>query len=220
MKPRPADWFFGVVIALFTLMCALFYSQRFVAYFGPGRMLEFGFYAGAIVAVVTVLWRWLRPLELRGPVLTLILVGIVMHFLGGLMDVQGVRLYDRWYLFGVRYDKYVHLVNAFAVGLLLQNLIEVEGLSLGRWRGPLVWLAVLGLGVLVEIAEYVVTCQVPDHGVGTYDNNMLDLVANCVGGLGLLAAWQWAWVRRLATPRALGAVAIGQPVPEETPPAR
>jgi hypothetical protein len=44
-----------------------------------------------------------------------------------------------------------------------------------------VLLVVLGLGAVIEIVEYVVVLTVPRNGVGGYDNNMQDLIANLCG---------------------------------------
>jgi hypothetical protein len=42
-------------------------------------------------------------------------------------------------------------------------------------------LVVLGLGAIIEIVEYIVVLTVPQNGVGGYDNNMQDLLANLAG---------------------------------------
>ncbi len=44
-------------------------------------------------------------------------------------------------------------------------------------------MAVLGLGAIVEIIEFIATLTIEQNGVGSYRNNMLDLVANFLGSL-------------------------------------
>jgi uncharacterized membrane protein YjdF len=95
---------------------------------------------------------------------------------------EGFRLYDVRFL-GVRFDKLVHFVNAFFAARITAEVLHFEGISLGRLRGPLTVIIVLGLGGLVEISEYVVLRTVPGAGVGFYHNTMTDLVSNLFGSI-------------------------------------
>ncbi len=137
------------------------------------------------------MWLACRRLPLQWPVLAALQAGIVMHYCGGLMDVNGIRVYDWLFLAGIRFDKYVHLYNAFAIGLLIQHVIDIMDMHLRAFRSLLVLLVVLGLGAVVEIIEFLFTRMVIVHGVGDYVNNMGDLLANLAGGVMLLVAWQW-----------------------------
>jgi uncharacterized membrane protein YjdF len=87
---------------------------------------------------------------------------------------------------GIQYDKYVHFVNAFSTTLLMSRLFQIQGIVLTRVNSLLMMLVVLGLGAVVEIVEYVVVLTVPSNGVGGYDNNMQDLMANFCGSLGFV----------------------------------
>jgi hypothetical protein len=48
-------------------------------------------------------------------------------------------------------------------------------------QGLVIILIVLGVGAFIEISEYIVMKTVPGNGVGGYDNNMQDLMANLAG---------------------------------------
>lgn len=172
--------FFNVV--LFVLMCIFVYYDRFVTYRGTGNILEFFLYAVLILLTILVSWRFLRAYSFGSFSLVLAEIGILMHFSGGLVHFDGHRLYDNVFL-GVRYDKYVHLVNSFTASVLVNHFFGTIGLRLGRLESPVIVLIVLGFGSIIEIVEYIVALTVPQNGVGGYDNNMQDLIANITGGL-------------------------------------
>jgi len=180
------DVFAAANTVLFAFMCAFRYFDRFVAYRGAGNLHEFFVYAAGIMAVIGLLWWHFREYRIPSWLLWGLQTGIVMHFAGGLVTIDGRRLYDV-YLFGLpqvecfRYDKLVHLVNAFIAALLVGRLQPDR--SRGEFMAAaFVLLTVLGLGSVVEIVEYFVCATIPGNGVGSYDNNMQDLVANFLGG--------------------------------------
>ena len=112
-----------------------------------------------------------------------------MHFSGGFININGHRLYD-CFIIGIRYDKYVHFVNAFAIGMLIEYIFLLLKADLKYLRETVVFFMVLGLGALVEIFEYVVTKNIKHNGVGGYDNNMQDLISNAVGALCCILIWK------------------------------
>jgi hypothetical protein len=57
--------------------------------------------------------------------------------------------------------------------------------------------SVLGVGAIIEIAEYIVTLTVEHNGVGSYNNNMLDLIANLFGSLFAIAFVKFFWNENL-----------------------
>jgi len=117
--------------------------------------------------------------------LVLFEIGILMHFAGGLIHFGGARLYDHVY-FHIRYDKYVHFTNALFAALGVQELFRINRLPItGFTRLAIFWIA-LGLGSAIEICEFVVTLTIPQNGVGGYDDNMRDLIANACGGMTFL----------------------------------
>lgn len=177
------DVFTGFNLLLFLAMCVLRYHARFIEYRGIEHIHEFFVYAALIIVGILALWRVFRRHAFDGALLVWIQVGILMHFSGAFVQIDGGRLYDQ-VLWSVRYDKLVHFVNAFAAAWLLQRLLQWHGLDGSRsraFRAVMVVLGVQGLGAVVEIAEYFVVLTVPRNGVGDYDNNMQDLIANLAG---------------------------------------
>jgi hypothetical protein len=169
-------------LLLFVWMCQKVYYDRFIYYRGAGHLEEFFLYALVILGVITAAWKHLRHCAVPAWLLVMVQAGIVMHFAGGLGNWQGARLYDQLF-FGIRYDKYVHFVNAFICGWAL-HVLYFNFLSLARWLRELQQIVgVLGLGAVVEIVEYLVTLTVIHNGVGGYDNNMQDMIANFAGSV-------------------------------------
>lgn len=177
---RPHDVFAAFNLTLFALMCVFTYYARFVAYRGSGNLWEFSVYAFAIAAAIVATWRWLRPKPAPVSLFVLVEIGILAHFAGAFVQIDGQRLYDM-HLAGIRYDKLVHFGNAFTAALVISRLVVRPGVSFDLAVRAMVVLTVLGLGAVVEILEYIVMLTIPGHGVGGYDNNMQDLIANLIG---------------------------------------
>lgn len=189
MRLRNTDAFAALNAVLFAILASTVYLQRFLRYRGPGNMDEFFIYACAIVLVILVVWVFLRRVDYPTWVLVLMQAGILSHFAGAFIPVDGGRLYDTAWA-GLGYDKYVHVFNAFAGAAVLTTLFDRTGVQFAfRWL--VIVMIVLGAGAVLEMVEYMVTLTVPNAGVGGYDNNMRDLIANAVGALGYIAAG-WA----------------------------
>lgn len=186
------DVFFAFNVALFLMMCAFAYYDRWVKYMGSGRaaIAEFFFYAVVLIVALGATWAFLRRFTYPGWLLVLVEAGIVAHFAGGLVHFGGARLYDHVF-FGVRYDKYVHFANAFVGAVAVQEICRLRRLPIHTFTRLIAFLAVLGLGTGVEICEFFVTRTIPQNGVGGYDDNMRDLIANVCGGGLYLALGNW-----------------------------
>jgi len=182
MQLKPLDFFFSVGMLLFVCFAVLVQFDRFVEHRGRDNVEEFFIYA--IILSLFLAWAWLifRRYDWDLWLLVLVSSGLLLHFASGLMSPEGVRLYD-WVVFGIRFDKYVHFINAGIAAQVVVAVFRFEGISLGRLEGLGVVLIVLGLGTVVEIAEYIVLKTLPDAGVGYYDNNLQDLIANLCGSI-------------------------------------
>lgn len=172
--------FAGVNVVLFLVLCVFRYHDRFVQYRGPGHLEEFFVYAIMILGCIAFLWWVFRDHPFDTLVLVLIQTGIFMHFGGAFIQIEAGRLYDAHFL-GIRYDKYVHFFNAFAVAYLISRLYQTMRIPLTFPHNLTLLFTVVGLGAGVEIVEYGVMLTVEANGVGGYDNNMQDLLANLCG---------------------------------------
>ena len=84
------------------------------------------------------------------------------------------------------------------MALLVSRLLPMVALRSAWIHALAVVLVVLGLGAVVEIVEYLVVLTVPEHGVGGYDNNMQDLIANALGAsLAMVLRGVWRAARFL-----------------------
>lgn len=184
---KKIDYFVFTNVIFFLLICTFRYYARFVHYRGAEHIEEFFLYASVILVAVALLWSVFRHYVFSTSALIIVQLGILMHFSGAFVFIDSQRLYDQIVL-GIRYDKYVHFVNAFAATLLVCRLFQIQQIASTRVNNVFAVLVVLGLGALIEIVEYVVVLTVPENGVGGYDNNMQDLMANFVGASGFLLA--------------------------------
>ena len=181
-KLKNFDLFVLLNLVLFIFMCIFAYYDRFISYRGSENIFEFFIYAVLTIIAILIAWYHLRKYAVSSWTLALVQIGILMHFSGGLGLVGESRLYNH-YFFSIRYDKYVHLVNSFLAALVVKQLFLKLGLQLKKIENLIIILCVLGFGSIFEIVEYIVTKTVPNSGVGGYDNNMQDLIANFTGGL-------------------------------------
>ena len=213
---KKIDVFAAVNGSLFLVLCVFRYHARFIEYRGAEHIEEFFVYAGVIIAGILLLWRLFRHYEFDGTVLLLVQMGIVLHFAGAFVQLDGHRLYDV-YLLGLRYDKYVHFANAFAASILIARLFQIQHIALTPINSVFVLLVVLGLGAVVEIVEYFVVLTVAHQGVGDYHNNLQDLVANLVGASAHLLVRQGLAARTHRGARRLAAAAAALPVRPRNP---
>ena len=185
LRLRNCDLFAAVNMVLFMVMGGVVYLQRFLVYRGPGNLNEFFVYACAIGAVILVAWLSLRQTNYPARLYIVTQAGILAHFAGAFISIGGQRLYDSQIL-GLGYDKFVHMFNAAVGASLIAHLFEGVPLR-PLMKALVVLMIVLGAGAVVEILEFMVSLTIPNAGVGDYNNNMGDLVANAVGAAAYLA---------------------------------
>ena len=188
---RNVDVFALANLALFLFMCFFVYYDRFLQYRGRGNIHEFFIYALVLLVFLGLVWWCLRHFRFPNLLLGMVQFGIVIHFAGAFVPIDGGRLYDV-VLFGIRYDKYVHFTNAFVATAVLIHLFGVLDAHLPIIRQAVICLTVLGLGAIVEIMEYTVMLSIPNAQAGGYDNNMQDLIGNLMGTCSCLAVAQAA----------------------------
>ena len=190
MKITNFDGFALLNTFFFLIMCYLVYYDRFISYRGIANIHEFFFYASVIISIIIVAWYKFRYLQVKLSLLILIEIGILMHFSGAFIQVDGHRLYDSRF-FDIRYDKFVHFTNAMIATFITLHVFSKRGLQDSKFILLLAVLTVLGLGAVVEILEYIVTLTVKHNGVGAYNNNMLDLVSNFFGSIFAVLVYEY-----------------------------
>ena len=148
---------------------------------------EFLYYTILITVVIIVVMTIHQNLHLASFILVnLSMLGFI-HLMGGNMYIEGVRLYDIYFIPGIiRYDNIVHTYGTFIGTLSLYSLLAMYIDPAIRRRYPifaiLLILMAIGMGTVVELVEFlaVVLFGVTDK-VGDYFNNTLDLFFNTLG---------------------------------------
>lgn len=115
----------------------------------------------------------------------------ILHMAGGLIKINGTRLYDTILIpilgdpfFILRYDQFIHTYCYIAISILvyfaLKNYTKNK-----KALFAFTMLASMGIGALNEIIEFsLVIFANAGAGVGGYFNNALDLVFNLIGAIG------------------------------------
>lgn len=125
------------------------------------------------------------------------------NMLGGVLLVDGLPLYTVEFIGPIRYDKFFHAAASGALAVVAWEAMKLWA-GEGYHRGGLLlftWLVVMGGGAVVEIAELIGSAA-SDVNVGTYENNILDLVANGIGalvGIGFVVWWERRQDSQLST---------------------
>lgn len=115
----------------------------------------------------------------------------ILHMAGGLIKINGTRLYDLMLIpligdpfYILKYDQVIHAFCYFAISVLvfyvLKNYFNKKNSALLVFAT----LAALGIGLLNEVVEFgmVVFADAAD-AVGGYHNTALDLVFNLIGSI-------------------------------------
>ncbi len=144
----------------------------------------------ALFALLQIWAKW--------PVHALLAVSLVGlgNMLGGVLLVDGLPLYTIEFIGPIRYDKFFHAAASAALAVVAWEAMK-HWAGQGYHKGGLLlftWLVVMGGGAVVEIAELIGSVA-SDVNVGTYENNILDLVANGIGALAGIGFVLW-WERR------------------------
>ena len=183
------DLFAFLNAVLFLFMCDIVYYDRFVLYRGVANIHEFFFYAMVIFAIICFFWIKLRRVKINLLTLMAFELMILIHFSAAFVSIDGKRLYD-FHILGIRYDKYVHLANSY-IGFFVANyFFKLNKFPENSFTLFVAILSVLGVGGIIEIAEFIVTLTVPHNGVGDYVNNMSDLAANLIGSILAFATYK------------------------------
>lgn len=164
----------------------------FGVYYIQAANYEFAAYAGTIAAIVGVLFSTVRYTKFPSYILAGITIWGALHMLGGsLMTPDGVLYAYRIYPFFdgggdfyiLKMDQVIHAFLYAVVGLMFWHMLR-EVLHI---RSHLVLVAAIaifasaGFGIINEIIEFWAAMNIPDNGVGGYENTVLDLIFNMAG---------------------------------------
>lgn len=174
-----------------TLVATVVLLLAFIAAAALRRNDEFLFYAATLVVLLAALVALDRRFDFSRTALWAFNAWLLMHLLGGMASVGGVRLYDYVLVALVeapyhilRYDQLVHFVCYAAIAMLVHEALARLAPATGAWpRAVLTVLAASGIGGLNEVVEFTAVVVLGSTGVGDYTNTALDLVANLLGAI-------------------------------------
>lgn len=192
------------------LIINLIYVPIFTIIALRGTNYEFLLYVCVILFVGAWILLKQRKVRFDRSILWGLTVWGLLHMAGGNLRVGNGVLYGltliplvpRFDI--VRYDQLVHTFGFGVATLIGHHLLRPylrEGID--RW-GTLSFLIVLmgaGFGALNEIVEFIAVVAMPETGVGGYENTLLDLVFNLIGGI-LAVVWLTCQRKRAAAARA------------------
>ncbi len=181
-RVRQFDVFAAVNFALWAWMAWSVQRERLAQFRGGPALAEFFLYASVITVLLALTWVSLRRFVWRPGLLGMVEVWLLVAIGAGIVTADGTRLYD-CVLLSIRADKYVHLGGSLVAALCVGAIFNAFGARPRGLEGTVIVLVVLGGGAIWEILEYLVVRTFPEAGVGAYDNNMQDLIANLAGGL-------------------------------------
>lgn len=151
--------------------------------FWQSKNVEFIYYNVLFFLILLFIFFTQRKLNLGVPVLIGLSLLVVMHLSGGLLNIEGLRLYDVS-IGPLPFDKIHH----FVLGLVFAFLTVSLFIDTLKWKVNkprlfffFVLLAALGFGALVEIFEFAGVVFLHSPNVGDYANNATDLVADLFG---------------------------------------
>ena len=159
--------------------------------------VEFLLYVGVILVVMAWILIKQRSVQFDLAILWGLTIWGMMHLAGGNLSVSGDSLYSLELLplmprlNILRYDQMVHTFGFGVATLVCYHLLKPylrTGIHRMRTLLMLVALMGCGIGAINEIIEFLVVQIVPETGVGGYENTMLDLIFNLLGGI-LAIVW-------------------------------
>lgn len=164
----------------------------FGLYFLQNLNHEFVIYVSIVAVVVGLLFGTLHLSKFPIHVLVGITLWGIFHMMGGSVETQDGVLYayrvfpffdggSDFYI--LKMDQVIHAFLYGVVGLMFYHLLrEVVGI---RTHGVFIALvaifAAAGFSILNEIIEFLIAVTLPENGVGSYENTVLDLIFNLSG---------------------------------------
>ena len=163
---------------------------------------EFLAYVATIAVVVGVLYGTLKYSRFPTYIVAGVTLWGLLHMLGGsVQTVDGVLYAYRIFPFFdgggdfyiLKYDQVVHAFLYGFVGLMFLHLLrEVVGV---RTHSILIAataiFAAAGFSIVNEIVEFIAAVNIPDNGVGGYENTVLDMIFNLGGAAVAVIGYQF-----------------------------
>lgn len=183
------------------------------------RRYEFLVYLAFTPVLISIIMAVHLRIRLSLGLLWSLSVLALLHMTGGLTaipadwPVEGRhRLYDWWLVPGLlKYDQIIHAFGSAVATWFCWQLLQRTVASKSGWGfrdlrpvpGLLLFCILSGMGIasVNEIAEFIATRFIREHGVGGYTNTLMDMVYNTIGSV-IVATLIWWHGRRACDPDA------------------
>lgn len=162
------------------------------AYFLQDLNFEFVIYVGVIVLLLAGVLLTTSYTEFPQWMLWLFSVWGLLHVLGGAVKTSTGVLFGQhihtflnrggdFYI--LKYDQIVHFYLYGLIAIMAYHLLRRILLVKGHSKLTILFaiMASVGISVLNEIMEFLISVVIADNGVGGYENSMLDLIFNLLG---------------------------------------
>jgi uncharacterized membrane protein YjdF len=172
----------------------------FGTYYLKSFNYEFVAYAVSIVVVVGLLYGTLRTTRFPTYIIAGITVWALLHMMGGsVMTSDGVLYAYRLFPFFdgggdfyiLKMDQVIHAFLYGVVALMALHLLrEVVGIKTHTiFIACAAIFAAAGFSIINEIIEFLATVNLPETGVGGYENTVLDMIFNLGGAIVAVVGW-------------------------------
>lgn len=156
------------------------------------RNYEFVIYAGVLLPFVGLIHATDKRFNYNNLALWGFALWALLHMLGGLLVLKGVRLYD-WMPYVIvgepynilKYDQILHVYFYIIAAILLGSVVsDVVRKNANRWTiSIIIVLAACGIGAINEILEFLPVVFFNSPGPGGYINTSIDIITNLIGSV-------------------------------------
>lgn len=164
----------------------------FGVYYIQSFNYEFIAYAVSIVVVVGLLYGTLSSTRFPTYIIAGITIWGILHMMGGSVQTADGVLYayklfpffdggGDFYI--LKMDQVIHAFLYGTVGLMALHLLrEVVGIKTHTiFIACVAIFAAAGFSIINEIIEFIAAVNIPENGVGGYENTVLDMIFNLGG---------------------------------------
>ena len=164
---------------LFFLLILLIFVELILVIAG---LRELAFYNSMMVIVFLVFYLLSGKIKFSNWVLGGFILVAVLNAAGGLVIIDGVRLYDSW-IGNLRWDMFIHFLAMFCAYFVIYDFLKANFKGKEANIIAVAFVVALGLGALYEIIELFGVSVLGNQEVGDYMNNALDLVFDFLGAI-------------------------------------
>ena len=146
---------------------------------------EYFYYNLMMLALFFIILFFYKRLNINFySLLGLIIIGF-LHLLGGGLVLSGTVLY-KLIIFGISYDKFIHFFSNLILAFVVFDIIVSFIKKTRMYRGKIllfVFFITIGISSFVEIIEFIASVLFDNTIIGSYKNNVGDLIINALGTL-------------------------------------